>query len=65
MPLREFRCPNGHITEGLCNQEVDTIKCECGEQAEKILSVFNYTCGWTYSEKSYEKGQPMELVKNV
>ena len=37
--LRDFKCPSSHITERFIDSEVETIMCECGETATKILSV--------------------------
>jgi len=42
MPLHEFKCPCGHVTEDLfkVNEKPDFIPCEeCGEQADSILSM--------------------------
>ena len=35
--LFDFKCPEGHITEELVEQET-TIRCKCGLDAQRILS---------------------------
>ncbi len=39
MPIYEFECPKGHITERLCSAgEAATILCDCGDSARRIMS---------------------------
>lgn len=38
MPLFDFRCAAGHVTEALAHSSCDSISCEeCGELAHKVL----------------------------
>lgn len=43
MPIREYRCDDGHITEHIAlrkEEDVDKIECKiCGKPAEKIMSL--------------------------
>lgn len=40
MPLREFQCARGHVTErilmGKADKQTKLIPCDCGEQAKRI-----------------------------
>ena len=38
MPIHDFRCPNGHVTDQLVSQATKEIDCpECGELAERVF----------------------------
>ena len=67
MPLFEYRCKYcGNVFEVLRPKSGDYCSCpKCGGNGERLISVFNFSVGWTLSEKSYEKGNPKELVRNV
>ena len=68
MPVYEYRCPGGHLfnMQRPFEDSDKTAQCpECGRTAQRKLSLFNFAVGWTLSEKSYERGQPQELVRNV
>lgn len=44
MPIYEYRCPNGHLTEKLesINSDNKTTECKkCGEKADKVYSTSN------------------------
>ena len=36
--LRNFKCKNEHITEKLIDSSINSIVCECEEEALKMLS---------------------------
>jgi len=50
MPVYEFECPKGTVTERIVKVETDTIDCpECGEKAKKIISQCSFELkggGW-------------------
>jgi putative FmdB family regulatory protein len=50
MPVYEFECPHGRVTERLVKMGTETIECpECGETAKKILSLCTFELkggGW-------------------
>ena len=57
MPLYEYLCSGGHITEGFAPVEhcsLDTVCSLCGERAQRILSVPNIT-GATKSGNGFER----------
>ena len=44
MPIYEYKCPNGHLTEKLesINSDNKTTECKkCGEKADKVYSTSN------------------------
>ncbi|CAB4214057.1 hypothetical protein UFOVP1457_17 [uncultured Caudovirales phage] len=44
----EFACENGHLTERLIDYESKSIRCECGETANRILSAPAFKLeGWS------------------
>lgn len=53
MPVYEFECKNGHITEEIVKMGTDEIKCtECREKAQRIISLCSFELkggGW-YSD---------------
>jgi len=62
MPVYEFECPEGRITEKFVKMGMDAIKCpECGQKAEKIMSTCSFELkggGWYadgYSSKREER----------
>ena len=66
MPVYEYKCQEGHRFEKIEKYADKTDKCpQCGSQCERMISPVNFTFGFTYSEKSYIKGNEMELVRNV
>jgi hypothetical protein len=68
VPVFEFQCANNHRHEKrqLSFDPPNTDKCPvCGLQARRIISVCNNTFGWTYTEASYIRGNPMEFERNV
>ena len=42
MRLYDFRCPNGHTSEHLVKPDVKHIRCECGAEADRIISPVNF-----------------------
>lgn len=65
MPLYQIRCLNcGKIEERIQAFDNDLPYC-CGKYMERMMSACNFSVGWRYSEKSFERGQPMKLVRNV
>jgi hypothetical protein len=44
----EFACENGHKSERLCDYETQSFRCECGAQANRILSAPAFRLeGWS------------------
>ena len=44
MPLYDFRCPEGHVTESRQGREVELISCPCGQPASRV-SVYHFGIG--------------------
>lgn len=42
MPLYEFECPKGHLTEQFCAVGTKSIVCSCGGRSKKVLSLFTF-----------------------
>lgn len=40
--LYDFRCPNGHVTEHFVDAESKHVRCNCGEEANRIISPINF-----------------------
>ena len=39
MPIYEFSCPRGHVTERLASMDTEAIECpECGQEAPRRMS---------------------------
>jgi putative FmdB family regulatory protein len=62
MPIYEFKCPNGKITEKFVKMGAKEIKCpKCHQKAKKIMSRCTFELkgdGWYadgYSSKKEEK----------
>ena len=36
--FRDFKCPNGHVTEHFLSNDIDVTRCDCGEEARKVIS---------------------------
>jgi hypothetical protein len=36
--LYDFKCDTDHVTEAFVNEEVHKITCDCGKEAERIIS---------------------------
>ena len=36
--MYDFKCSEGHITEGFVDYETTVINCECGDVANRIIS---------------------------
>lgn len=65
MALYEFICENcGEIEERRQIFNTDPPTC-CGKFMERKISLCNFSVGWTLSEKSFEVGQDMELIRNI
>jgi hypothetical protein len=46
----DFACANGHKTERLCDYELQSFKCECGEITKRTLSAPAFRLeGWSGS----------------
>jgi len=46
----DFACANGHKTERLCDYELQSFKCECGETTNRTLSAPAFRLeGWSGS----------------
>jgi putative FmdB family regulatory protein len=62
MPIYEFRCPNGRITERFASIDTKEIECpECHQKAEKILSLCSFELkggGWFADGYSSKKDSP-------
>jgi len=64
----DFACASGHKTERLCDYELQSFKCECGETANRILSAPNFKLeGWSghfpSSWMKFEKKHRDKLVE--
>ena len=49
MPLYEFECPDGHVSEELQKPDDAPPKCECGKETKKRISLSNFELkgsGW-------------------
>jgi putative FmdB family regulatory protein len=50
MPVYEFECPKGHVTEELVQMGTDSVKCpKCRKKAVKIMSLCSFDLkggGW-------------------
>ncbi len=62
MPIYEFECPNGRITERLVKMDTKEIECpKCHKKAEKIISLCSFELkggGWFadgYSSKKIRR----------
>ena len=38
LKIRDFKCPNGHVKEYFVSDDIELIRCECGEDAKKVIS---------------------------
>ena len=60
MPIYEFQCPNGQVTEKWVKMGTEKIECpHCGGVAERILSPCTFTLkggGWYADGYSNAKG---------
>ena len=36
--FRDFKCPNGHVTEHFLSNDTEVTRCDCGEEARKVIS---------------------------
>ena len=61
MPVYEFECPKGTITERLVKMGTRTIKCpDCGRQAKKIISPCRFELkggGWYADGYASKRGK--------
>ena len=49
MPLREYVCPNGHVTDELFDGEYPkSIRCECGERAAYRIAPVTFKLDFRY-----------------
>jgi len=59
VPIYEFQCPNGTITERLTKMDTKEIKCpKCHRKARKIMSLCDFQLkggGWFADGYSSEK----------
>lgn len=71
MPLYEYKCPNGHITEKIrmmaqCNE---SITCHCGLESKRIFSGgISMHFGWKLSDDSLmnpNRRGADEYVRNI
>lgn len=42
MPLYDFRCVQGHVSERLASMSTETVTCRCGQQARR-QSVYSHS----------------------
>ena len=42
MRLYDFKCPLGHITEELVTPGTESIQCDCGDTATRIITPINF-----------------------
>lgn len=64
MPIYEFKCPNGDITEKFVKMDTKEIVCPiCHQKAKKILSTCSFVLkggGWFADGYSHGKGPKNE-----
>ena len=68
MPLCEYVCKKGHkFDKRQHSYDIEKEICpECSRVANRVMSIFNFTFGWTLSEASHEVGGPRdEYVRDV
>ena len=68
MPLYEYECANGHLTEEnrRFKDREEPCYCRiCGLPAKPVISKVNFTFGFTLSESSHLPGHKDELVRNI
>lgn len=41
--LWDFRCPDGHVSEHFVETEDRTVRCECGLEAQRIISPLKFS----------------------
>jgi len=62
MPIFQYQCECGYITEEINKGDIDTCKCEkCGKTANKILSKSN----WLINGSCYNHLAPLERKENI
>lgn len=67
MPIREFKCPSGHIQEvihpSLDPEKVPVPICRCGKNTERILSIPRIDTSATFKSFNYRgpDGQRFEI----
>jgi putative FmdB family regulatory protein len=66
MPLYEFKCANGTITERLVRSGTKEIECpKCHKPAKKIISPCTFVLkGGGWFADSYTKGKDKKATKN-
>lgn len=61
MPVYEFECPEGTVTEKLVRMDTREIKCpKCGKKAKKIMSCCSFELkggGWYADGYASKKGK--------
>jgi len=64
MPIFEFECAEGHISEELQKSPQDSITCNCGKEAKRIVSRFRYTNSPEFQKRYHpeEVNQEKELA---
>ena len=70
MPLYEYKCGKGHITEGIrpLRERNAPLTCKCGLPTKVKFSFFNFSFGWRLSDDSLmnpNRRGPDEYVRNV
>lgn len=40
--IRSFKCPDGCIFDRMVTDDIKTVKCECGETANRIIFAARY-----------------------
>jgi hypothetical protein len=61
MPLHNYQCADGHMTEGVyspASKVLKTVKCACGKRAKQHWGHYKEGLGhtWAISSKGYQKG---------
>lgn len=67
MPLYEFVCEeHGRFETSRRFDEVNDVRCPaCKGKVRRVYSPFAFSVGWRLTDKSFERGQPQELERNV
>lgn len=71
--MYDFKCEEGHLTEGFVDYETTTISCECGKVANRIVSAVRisldgtdpiYVTAYDKWAKRHEEKTKQEVKRN-
>lgn len=63
MPLYDFKCPNGHVTETIVSlrDRPEVIRCHCGEDARRQFPNSN----WQINHDGPKESHISRAIRNV